>query len=219
MIAAPMNPSSNILASLSRLRPACWSRERLRANLLYMPLLLGGLIVLGFSFSALIYLIYASTGSPVTWKQAWSVGLTQWWAWSLLYLLIFKITRRLPIERQRWVRGVLTYFAIGLAVTLLKLAIDVGWIRWVYQGDVFKHTPERSLLAVMTYFNFLTYWAFVGVGQALNFYRQAREGELKASQLETQLAQAQLQALKMQLQPHFLFNTLHTIAMLNLKDP
>ncbi len=219
MIAAPMNLSPNILASLPRLRPACWSRERLRANLLSMPLLLGGLIVLGFSFSALIYFIYASTGSPVTWKQAWSVGLTQWWAWSLLYLLIFAITKRLPIERQHWMRGVLVYFVIGLGITLLKLGIDVGWLRWVYQGKVFKNTPERSLLAVMTYFNFLTYWVFVGVGQALNFYRQAREGELKASQLETQLAQAQLQALKMQLQPHFLFNTLHTIAMLNLKDP
>jgi two-component system, LytTR family, sensor kinase len=214
-----MQSGSNTTALLARLRPACWSRERFRANLIYLPLLVGGLIVLGFSFSALLYLIYASTGSPITWKQAWSVGLTQWWGWSLLYLLIFAITKRLPIERQHWVRGLLIYLVIGLGVTLLKLGIDVGWLRWIYRGEVFKHTPERSLLAVMTYFNFLTYWAFVSVGQALNFYRQAREGELKAAQLETQLAQAQLQALKMQLQPHFLFNTLHTIAMLNLKDP
>src|SRR5262245_46837791 len=187
-----MKVGSNTLALLERLRPACLSREKFLANLRYTPLLVAGLIVLGFSFSALIYLIYASTGSPVTWKQAWSVGLTQWWAWSLLYLVIFSITRRLPIERQRWVHGVLVYFVIGLGVTLLKLGIDVAWIRWVFRGEVFKHTPEGSLLAVMTYFNFLTYWAFVGVGQAVNFHRQAREGELKASQLETRLAQSQL---------------------------
>lgn len=214
-----MNLSLNTRPLPSWLRPSCWSRGKLRLNLILTPLLVAGLIILGFSFSALIYLIYASTGSPVTWKQALSVGLTQWWVWSLLYFVMVRITRHLPIERHRWVRGVLVYSLLGFVVTLLKLGIDVVWIRLAYQGEVFKHTPERSLLAIMAYFNFLTYWAFVGVGQALNFYRQVREGELKASQLETQLAQSQLQALRMQLQPHFLFNTLHTIAMLNLRDP
>ncbi len=204
---------------MSWLRPSCWSREKLRLNLILMPVVAAGLIILGFSFSALIYLIYGSTGNPVTWKQALSVGLTQWWVWSLLYFVIFRITRRLPIERQRWLRGLLVYSLLGFVVTILKVGIDVVWIRLLYEGDVFSLVPERSLLAIMAYFNFLTYWAFVGVGQALNFYRQVREGELKASQLETKLAQSQLQALRMQLQPHFLFNTLHTISMLNLKDP
>src|SRR5262249_30976919 len=51
------------------------------------------------------------------------------------------------------------------------------------------------------------------------YYRRLRERELKASELEARLAQSQLQALKMQLQPHFLFNTLHTIAELVHEDP
>jgi two-component system LytT family sensor kinase len=197
----------------------CWSREKFLIELRFSPVIAAGLIILGFSFSALIYLIYASTGTPVTWKQALSVGLTQWWVWSLLYFLLYRISQRFPFERQRWMRSALAYLLLGFVVTLLKLGIDVVWIRWVYRGEVFKHTPERSLFAIMAYFNFLTYWVFIGVGQALNFYRQVRQGELKASQLEAQLAQSQLQALRMQLQPHFLFNTLHTIAMLNLQDP
>jgi two-component system LytT family sensor kinase len=196
----------------------CWSREKFLIELRFSPVIAAGLIILGFSFSALIYLIYASTGTPVTWKQALSVGLTQWWVWSLLYFLLYRISQRFPFERQRWMRSALAYLLLGFVVTLLKLGIDVVWIRWVYRGEVFKHTPERSLFAIMAYFNFLTYWVFIGVGQALNFYRQVRQGELKASQLEAQLAQSQLQALRMQLQPHFLFNTLHTIAMLNLQD-
>jgi two-component system, LytTR family, sensor kinase len=204
---------------VSWLRPSCWSREKLRLELMMTSVFVAGLLILGFSFSALIYLVYASSGNPVTWIQALSVGLTQWWVWSLLYLLLFRITRRFPLERQRWVRGLFGYLLLGFAVTLLKLGIDLVWIRLIYQGEVFSQISERSLLAIMAYFNFLTYWVFVGVGQALNFYRQAREGELNAAQLETQLAQSQLQALRMQLQPHFLFNTLHTIAMLNLQDP
>jgi two-component system LytT family sensor kinase len=213
-----MNLSLNSRPWASWLRPSCWSREKLRLELRFTLVFAAGLIILGFTFSALIYLIYASTGNPVTWKQALSVGLAQWWVWSLLYLLLFRFIRRFPFERQRWLQGLSVYLLLGFAVTLVKLGIDVIWIRLVYQGVFFKHPSERSLLPIMTYFNFVTYWVFVGVGQALNFYRQVREGELKASQLETQLAQSQLQALRMQLQPHFLFNTLHTIAMLNLKD-
>lgn len=209
-----LNPGSMV----SWLR-RCWSREKFLIELRFSPVIAAGLLILGFSFSALIYLIYASTGNPVTWKQALSVGLTQWWVWSLLYFLLYRISGRFPFERQRWVRSAFAYLLLGLVVTILKLGIDVVWIRLVYKGEVFEHTPERSLFAIMAYFNFITYWVFVGVGQALTFYRQAREGELKAAQLETQLAQSQLQALRMQLQPHFLFNTLHTIAMLNLQDP
>ena len=60
----------------------------------------------------------------------------------------------------------------------------------------------------------LTYWAVVGVSHALDYYRKYREREIRASQLEAQLARAQLDALRMQLQPHFLFNTLNTISVL-----
>src|SRR5581483_4234236 len=216
---APMNLSPNIRSLLMQLQPSCWGRENFRLSLLLAPWLLLGMVVLGFSLSALIWFVYASTGNPVTWKQAWSVGLTQWWAWCVLYSLIFWLTRRFPIRPERWWRGALLYLTLSLVVTALKLGIDFSWIAWIYQGEIFKSAPERSLLAIMTYFNFLTWWAFVGIGHALNYYRESRERQLRTSQLEAQLAQAQLQALRMQLNPHFLFNTLHTIAMLNLSDP
>ena len=54
---------------------------------------------------------------------------------------------------------------------------------------------------------------------AFSYYRRYREGQLRTLQLEAQLSHAQLQALKMQLHPHFLFNTLHSISALLNKDP
>jgi sensor histidine kinase YesM len=57
-----------------------------------------------------------------------------------------------------------------------------------------------------------------GISQAVDYYRKYRERELRASQLQAQLAQTQLQVLKMQLHPHFLFNTLNAISALIHQD-
>src|SRR5207244_50220 len=65
---------------------------------------------------------------------------------------------------------------------------------------------------------FMCYGTFLLVSSVTDYYERYQAGELRASQLEAQLAQAQLQALKMQLQPHFLFNTLNSISALQMTD-
>jgi len=67
--------------------------------------------------------------------------------------------------------------------------------------------------------NVVTYWAIVGVFHLVAYYRGLREKELVASRLEEQLARAELSALRMQLQPHFLFNALNSISELVYSDP
>jgi hypothetical protein len=62
------------------------------------------------------------------------------------------------------------------------------------------------------------YWVIVGLWYAFDYYRRYREREARAAQLEARLVTSQLQALRMQLQPHFLFNPLHSVSMLNLTD-
>jgi two-component system, LytTR family, sensor kinase len=64
-----------------------------------------------------------------------------------------------------------------------------------------------------------TYFAIAGICHAVKFHDKFREREVRAAELEATLAQAQLRALKMQIQPHFLFNTLQTIAELVHQDP
>ena len=67
-------------------------------------------------------------------------------------------------------------------------------------------------------FNLLIYWVIVTVGHALGYYRKYHERELRAAELEKRLTEAKLQALQMQLNPHFLFNTLNAISSLMHKD-
>ena len=83
----------------------------------------------------------------------------------------------------------------------------------------------RELVITNYHVEFLTYWAIVGLAVAANYYQRYRERELSAarlqlstSKLEAQLAQAQLEALRTQLQPHFLFNALNSISVLMRED-
>ena len=88
--------------------------------------------------------------------------------------------------------------------------------------------PEGRPFSILSTFRTIIYNSSESYGvyalllllhHSVNYYKRFREGELRASHLETRLARAQLQALKMQLHPHFLFNTLHSISALVHKDP
>jgi sensor histidine kinase YesM len=68
------------------------------------------------------------------------------------------------------------------------------------------------------HFNLLFYWVMVSVSHAFSYYRQFQERALRAKELEQRLTQARLQALQMQLNPHFLFNTLNAISTLMHRD-
>jgi len=75
------------------------------------------------------------------------------------------------------------------------------------------------LILMFTPTNVMFYWGVVIIEHALDYYQKLQERELRASQLEAQLAQSQLHVLKMQLHPHFLFNTLNAISALIRESP
>jgi sensor histidine kinase YesM len=72
--------------------------------------------------------------------------------------------------------------------------------------------PFNIVVLAQFHIQVATFWVILGIGAAFEYYGKYRERELRASQLESRLAQSQLEVLRMQLQPHFLFNTLHTIS-------
>jgi two-component sensor histidine kinase len=78
--------------------------------------------------------------------------------------------------------------------------------------------PPFPILRLAT-FILPTFWAFWGIAQALRFYQRSKDRERHEAELESRLVQARLQALRMQLNPHFLFNTLNSIASLVYEEP
>jgi signal transduction histidine kinase len=180
----------------------------------------GVFTVLGLLDAAESFVRYAYRSQPSRGWETVAMGLALWYTWGLLAYFVYQLSRHYSIDQRNWLRCVPLYAAVGVAVVLVKLAIDYPIIKAFYCRD-----PNVNFLVFYPlaftdqFFRYvLIYSAMVGVFHALKFHHQYRERELRAAHLETRLAQAQLQLLRMQLHPHFLFNTLNAISALIHRD-
>lgn len=135
--------------------------------------------------------------------------------------LVVRIARRYPLTRASWTTAIRPHIVANLLI-----AAGYAWIVTLSAyniGDTYfiqnpLYIGAGKVLAKSIHIELFTYWLIVVLVHAFDYQRKAREGVLTASRLETALAHAQLDALKMQLHPHFLFNTLHAISMLVRKQ-
>jgi two-component system, LytTR family, sensor kinase len=172
-------------------------------------LIFGVWTLLGALSAVRIVLSYAYSNNVISWRRAVVIALADWYAWALLAPAIGWLARRFAIERRSWLRSLLMHLPASLLFSVLKIVIESRLLQWFDPG-------QRHLVQFPS--TLFTYYAILGAIYAFDYYGKYRAHELKASQLQAQLAQAQLQALKMQLHPHFLFNTLHAISSLMRRD-
>jgi len=177
------------------------------------PLVVSGWTCAGLFFASQTYLAYKYSGGPAHLAIVLKLNLANWYLWGLLAPGIIWLGRRFPLERGHWTRSAVMHLTAGVGVTLLKWWLDNLFRRYVLG------LPKAMSLAYVFHGNLLTYSILVAATQGYLYYQRYRQGELRSAQLSAQLAQAQLQALRMQLHPHFLFNTLNSIATLIHKDP
>lgn len=162
---------------------------------------------------------------PTPWWQSlesWLIGV---WTAALLTPGVMWLGRRFSLESGKRLRSIPLHVIFSLLYAALHLTIDSFFhvrlrILPFTLGATF--TAVISTLSVIAFHgNVVTYWAMLGIQSAIRYYRRYQERErqalrleLHASELQSQLMRAQLNALKMQLQPHFLFNTLNAIMVL-----
>jgi len=177
--------------------------------------------LIGLSFASQFYLFSLKTGRPVSWGEAVSSSLGDWYVWAVLSLPIIELARRFRFDSPRWVWSVAIHLVASCVFSLLYMVLRalLGQLQSRWGGSPVTFSETFNLLAIKAFrFNLLIYWVIVSVGHAFAYYRQYQERALRATELEKRLAQARLQALQMQLNPHFLFNTLNAIASLMHKD-
>jgi hypothetical protein len=176
------------------------------------------LIVLTFSVQAYVFAV-ARGRSDNFWHE-FLVASSDWYIWAALTPLVLFFCRRFRITSDKWLSTAPIHLALGIAVSFLQLAIQVR-LNYVLNPG-YKMTYWRVIYFFATFkghINLLTYWVIVALNHGFYYYEQARARELAWSRMEADLANAQLQVLNMQLHPHFLFNTLNSIATLISEDP
>jgi len=141
--------------------------------------------------------------------------------WAALTPLTLWLARRFPLERGQLRRSLTVHVFASLIIGFLTQAFrDLIFIYFAFNTNQDLSISQLFFNGYLFFdYGSMIYWLILLVSFAFNYHRRYREGEVKASQLEAQLAHAQLEALKMQLHPHFLFNTLHSISALVHKDP
>jgi signal transduction histidine kinase len=173
---------------------------------------LGAFSILTLLFAGEVRFDYMSDGRLLSWGQALLVSGVTWLLWALLTPLVARLGRRWPITARAWWRAPVVH--APLCFVLLALKQVAGAL--IVERAVGMSRPPAPFLTL--YVGFFTYFTILGVDAAVRQARTRRERELTTSRLEAELARAQLDALKMRLHPHFLFNTLNGISSLMRED-
>ncbi|HEV7684198.1 MAG TPA: histidine kinase [Pyrinomonadaceae bacterium] len=179
--------------------------------------------LLGLSFALSTYLGSRQDNVHISWSRIVSGYLADFYLWGMLSPLIFMMARRFEL-RARFPRNLLIHICLSIALSFVVLSAASPLV-WYFGYVNLARNPTLAILwrnnafSIYYFHQGLTiYWTTLVVAHALQYYRGQRESEKRTAQLAAQLAQAQLQALKMQIHPHFLFNTLNSIAALLHQD-
>ena len=171
----------------------------------------------GLFISAQSFVSSSMRGSPLQWWAALFLQMPQAAMWAVFTPVILWLGRRFPMERGTWAHSVLVHLIVSVSwVFVLDLLYTWHVTNVIPPWEGMRPYMDRvmTLFVVWVVSDGMLYWMVVALQFAAERQRRLRERDLAASQLETQLVQADLQALKMQLHPHFLFNALNTIGSL-----
>ncbi|HLJ29575.1 MAG TPA: histidine kinase [Candidatus Angelobacter sp.] len=173
-----------------------------------------------------LYAIFDSAGSYALIRSAgehpvlqrvigWNFSYAYFWV--LVTPPIFAIATRYGFSRGRWKKPLVVHTAACLAVTTVVSWLFIRWSMLLGWADLSTSLRVRFLDLGLE--NLPRCVATMGLAHAVAYYARYREREMQSSRLEASLAQAQLEILRSQVEPHFLFNALNSIATLARRDP
>ncbi len=213
-------------------KPAAMLLQENRASMKWSGWkLAGGLLVLttviGFAEATQVYLGIGAQGRTISYRDALASTMPSWFMLALLLPIAIWLARQFRLDERGWRRALPIHLAASVLFSLVHLGLS-SWISdYLLMSQPVAVPFLRNITRIFTLFfvlDTLFYWAMIGGFYAFDYGRRYREEErsatqfaLKASRLETSLQRANLEALRMQLNPHFLFNTLNTISVLAMK--
>jgi two-component system, LytTR family, sensor kinase len=191
------------------------------------------LVALGLAVES--YVAWRSRGAPMSFGTVLGFSLGQILTYAPLTPLVFEMAMRFPIRRENWAQRSLLHllFAVLFCVGHITLRGLTPYGQWdprvrhyvsaVWSSQAHAFQINWHIFKVLFQSNFIedltgAYVPIAIIAYALSYYQKLRDREVHSAKLETLLAKSRLQALKSHLQPHFLFNTMHSISALMLTD-
>jgi two-component system, LytTR family, sensor kinase len=145
-----------------------------------------------------------------------------WWSfytWGVLTPVVVYFAYRKPISASTWKRAFPLHLAASIMLVGCEISIEAMLGKLRFHQNLSLQEALRHYFTRHMQVSLLTYWMLVGAVQLYRMLDEARRRELRSSKLEAQLSAAQLQALRAQIHPHFLFNTLQAATTLIHEDP
>jgi two-component system, LytTR family, sensor kinase len=166
------------------------------------------------SSQAAIWFVYR--GDPIPWGQLFGFGIADWYACGLFLPLFVYVTRRWPLDRRHLIARLPLHLVLILGSSAGKIVLFRPIKALLGRPDGF---PASEAVARGIINEAIAFAAVAAALHAIEFYRRYRERETLTAQLQARLSDAQLRALRAQLNPHFLFNTLNAVTTLLHRDP
>jgi two-component system LytT family sensor kinase len=159
--------------------------------------------------------------SPTHWGSLIVLTCSYWYVWAIFTPAIVWLSQHFRLEQNGLALAVVIHLPSLALFAFAHIAV-MGAIQWwltAVAGGSLSWWLEVKRSALQNFgWEMMTYCAIAGLSLAVLYYRESRDRALRASQLETKLVESQLAALQQQMQPHFLFNTLHAISTLMHRD-
>jgi signal transduction histidine kinase len=158
--------------------------------------------------------------SSSNWSRVLLGSLAEWWSWGLVAPLMFWTDSRLPFKENQLGMRVLAHLLASVPLTLLHfyVVIVAGFFLGLAKWSALAH-PLSLLNTFGFLWSWLVYWVIFGAIQTFRYYEHYRTSELRLERMERNFSQARLNALRMQLDPHFLFNALNTVSSQVERNP
>jgi len=157
----------------------------------------------------------AALGRQLNWLSLFFTTAAAWLIWAAATPVILSFSRRFPLKQTRDWRNVPLHLAAALGISVVRIAWSAA-LEWAINPVQDPHPSYRTMFFTMVYMQFHTgfiiYGATVAIDNIIDSIRRLARREAEAAWLASQLSKAQLDALRRQLEPHFLFNTLNGIA-------
>lgn len=179
------------------------------------------LAIAGWTLPGLLYAAPAY-GTGELWLQVLKNSLAQWWAWGIVSLFIVAIDRRLPFSERNIGSRLLSHVAVCIVLTNVHAYLFAGFRAVAGTGSFAEVASLRILIDGFKggmLWSLLVYWLILGAWLTKQYYSRFLTSELRMERLERLNSEARLHALRLQLDPHFLFNALNTISSQVEADP